>query len=72
MIVLRNARILPELTEGFEGTTADIVIDGGLIQEIKQACSASGSKVLDMTGKTVIPGQRRVNHSIRERTAGCL
>lgn len=56
MIVLRNARILPELTEGFEGTSADIVIDGGLIQEIKPACSASGGEVLDMTGKTVIPG----------------
>lgn len=56
MIVLRNARILPELTEGFEGTSADIVIDGGLIQEIKPACSAAGGEVLDMTGKTVIPG----------------
>lgn len=56
MIVLRNARILPELTEGFEGTSADIVIDGGLIQEIKPACSAADGEVLDMTGKTVIPG----------------
>ena len=31
MIVLRNARILPELTEGFEGTSADIVIETGLL-----------------------------------------
>ena len=35
MLVLRNARIIPELTEGYDSDRADIVIDNGIIQEIK-------------------------------------
>ena len=31
MLVLKNARLIPELTEDFDGTCADIVIDGGVI-----------------------------------------
>ena len=56
MIILRNARLVPELTEGYEGKTGDIVIENGLIQEIKPAKTASGENVIDMTDKTVIPG----------------
>ena len=37
MLVLRNARIIPELTEGYDSDRADIVIDNGIIQEIKAA-----------------------------------
>ena len=29
MLILRNARIIPELTEGYDGKTADIVIENG-------------------------------------------
>ena len=48
--------MVPELTEGYEGKTGDIVIENGLIQEIKPAKNASGENVIDMTDKTVIPG----------------
>ena len=34
MLVLKNARLVPELTEDFDGTCADIVIDGGVTWEI--------------------------------------
>lgn len=56
MIILRNARLIPELTEGYEGRTGDVVIEDGVIQEIKPAKTASGETVLDMTDKTVMPG----------------
>lgn len=58
MLVLRNARLIPELTEGFEDKQGDIVIEKGLIQEIKAAKSVSAPEemIIDMTGKTVIPG----------------
>ena len=56
MMVLRNARVVPELMEGYEGTHADIVIEDGLIQEIREPKTASGGEILDMTDRTVIPG----------------
>ncbi|MBQ6582959.1 MAG: amidohydrolase family protein [Mogibacterium sp.] len=56
MVVLKNARILPELTEGFDGDRADIVIENGLIQEIKAPGTVAAADAYDMTGKTVIPG----------------
>lgn len=58
MLVLRNARLIPQLTEGFEGRQGDIVIEKGIIQEIRPAktVSAPEEAMLDMTGKTVIPG----------------
>ena len=58
MLVLKNARLIPELTEGFDGTCADIVIDGGVIEEIRSAgsLSASSAQTIDLSGKTLIPG----------------
>jgi len=58
MLVLRNARIIPELTEGFEDRYADIVIDGETIEEIKPAKSVNAKEenIIDLTGKTLIPG----------------
>lgn len=56
MMVLRNARVVPELMEGYEGTHADIVIEDGLIQEIREPKTVSGGEILDMTDRTVIPG----------------
>lgn len=56
MKILRNARVVPELTPGYEGNYADIVIDGDKIVEIVPAKTAQGGEVLDMTGNTVIPG----------------
>lgn len=56
MLVLRNARIIQELTPGFDGNMADIVVDGERIVEILPAKTAKGADVLDMTGNTVMPG----------------
>lgn len=56
MLVLRNARIIQELTPGFDGDTADIVVEGDRIVEILPAKTAKGTEILDMTGNTVMPG----------------
>ena len=56
MLILRNSRLIPELTEGFCNNYGDIIIENGIIQEIKPAKTASGNSVIDMDGKTVIPG----------------
>ena len=54
--VLRNARILPELTPDAKDMYVDIVVDAGKIAEILPAKTAKGDEVLDMTGNTVLPG----------------
>lgn len=58
MLVLRNARVVPELTPGYENPTADIVIADGKIAEIVAAKTAQAPEdcILDMTDKTVTPG----------------
>ncbi|MFI3173492.1 MAG: amidohydrolase family protein, partial [Eubacteriales bacterium] len=56
MLVLKNARVLEELTPGVKGETADIVVEGEKIVAIQDANTASGDEVIDMTGNTVIPG----------------
>lgn len=56
MIILRNARIVPELTPGYEGDRADIVVNEEEIAEILPAKTAKGGTVLDMSDNTVIPG----------------
>lgn len=54
--VLRNARVLPELTPDAKDMYVDIVVDAGKIAEILPAKTAKGDDVLDMTGNTVLPG----------------
>ena len=58
MLVLRNARLVPQLTEGFSDQFGDVIIENGLIQEIKPAKTANitAAEVIDLTGKTLIPG----------------
>ena len=56
MLVLKNVRLIPELTEGYNDTKADIVISDGIIQEIRPANTVLDGEIYDMTGKTVIPG----------------
>ena len=56
MTVLRNCRVLPELTPGFDGDRADIVIEGAKIAEILPTKTVCGGQILDMTGNTVLPG----------------
>ncbi len=58
MLVLKNARLIPELTEGYDDKCADVVIDGTEILDIKPAgsVSAAENKVIDLVGKTLMPG----------------
>lgn len=56
MIVLRNARVIPELTPGFNDDRADIIIEDDKIADIVPAKTANGETVFDMTESTVIPG----------------
>lgn len=58
MFVLKNCRLIPELTEGFDGNLADIVIDGKYIKEILPAGvqEIPNAESMDVGGKTVLPG----------------
>lgn len=59
MLVLRNARLIPQLVEGFEGQTGDVIVENGVIQEIKPARTAKAASeqdIIDLTGKTLMPG----------------
>lgn len=58
MYVLKNCRLVPELTEDYNSEFADIVIEGQRIVDItgpeKACCSAE--RVFDAEGCTVMPG----------------
>lgn len=58
MIVLKNCRLIPELTEGYDSDVGEIVIDGKYVREIRPANSApyDDAEVLDLNGMTVLPG----------------
>ncbi|MFR9189765.1 MAG: amidohydrolase family protein, partial [Anaerotruncus massiliensis (ex Togo et al. 2019)] len=57
MLVLKNCRLIPALTEGYDLPAADLVLDGELIADIRPAGgSYEDAPVLDMAGKTVLPG----------------
>lgn len=57
MIVLKNARLIPALTEGFSGDHGDIILDGKVIREILPAGTGpDGAEVIDLQGKTLLPG----------------
>lgn len=58
MFVIKNCRLIPELTEGFDGQMADIVVDGKYISEILPAGTANyeAAEVIDGQGMTVLPG----------------
>lgn len=58
MLVLRNARLIPELTEDYTDRYADVVIDNGIIADIKAAKSVSApeNQIIDLSGKTLMPG----------------
>ena len=56
-MILKNARLIPELCEGFEQEFADIRIEKKKIAEILPAGGDyAGEEVIDLAGKTVIPG----------------
>lgn len=71
MLIVKNARLVGALTEGYEDTFADIWIDGGRIMELRRpgwtpaesgaaagACGTDlpGAVIIDAAGKTVLPG----------------
>ena len=59
MIILRNARLLPVLTEGFEGNFADIILEDGTV----------GSYLLKLTkkyGKPNVPKMSKLHHDTKD------
>lgn len=58
MLVIKNCRLIPELTEGFDGTIADIVIDKSRIREILPTDSIKydAAEGIDIRGMTLLPG----------------
>lgn len=59
MLTLKNCRLIPELTEGFDGNAADLVLEGSKIEGIYPAGMAPAGEsceVLDIKGMTVLPG----------------
>lgn len=59
MLILKNCRLIPELTEGFDGNAADLVLEGSKIEGIYpsgMAPAGESCEVLDIKGMTVLPG----------------
>ncbi|MCC8067908.1 MAG: amidohydrolase family protein [Clostridiales bacterium] len=57
MIVLRNARLIHELTEGYIGQTADVAVENKTIQGIYPTGQKfTDCEEIDLQGKTLMPG----------------
>lgn len=57
MLVLKNARLIPQLTEDYDGNYADVILDGERIQGIYPVGSLfRDCESLDLNGKTLLPG----------------
>ena len=58
MFLLKNCRLIPELTEGFTGRMADIIVDHEKITDICEAGSVQDfeGEIIDAAGCTVLPG----------------
>ena len=55
-MLLKNCRLVPELTEGYEGTSADVRTEGGKIEKIVPCGTMEyEGEVLDVQGKTLLP-----------------
>lgn len=57
-ILLKNCRLIPELTEGYEKTLADVLIDDEKILDITEPGKIIDfpGKVIDVEGNTLLPG----------------
>lgn len=56
-MLLKNCRLIPELTEGYSGTMADVLIKGSQIAEIVPCGTLPDEgEVIDAAGKTLLPG----------------
>lgn len=58
MLIIKNGRFVPELTEGTALTEGDMVIRDGRIDDIlpKDTAKTAGCEVLDAGGRVVLPG----------------
>lgn len=58
MLILKNCKFIDFLTEGYEGKTGDILVDGDKIVKIAPVGTDFGveAEVFDAEGKTVMPG----------------
>ncbi|MBR0159857.1 MAG: amidohydrolase family protein [Oscillospiraceae bacterium] len=59
MKLFRNARVIPYLTEGFSGSLADLLVEGRFVKAILPVGTADcpeETEILDLHGKTVLPG----------------
>jgi len=58
VILLKNCRLISELTEGYSGESADIIIEGEFIKEIRApGCKTPLSyEVIDLKNATLMPG----------------
>lgn len=58
MILLKNCRLIPELTEGYGKSIGDVVIDDEKILEIAEPGQIQNfmGKVFDLSGCTLLPG----------------
>ena len=58
MILLRNCRLIPALTEGYDKCSADVVIDEEKILKITEPGEIKDfdGKVIDVQGNTLLPG----------------
>lgn len=56
-MLLKNCRLVPELTEGYDGASADVLTEGGKIEKIAPCGTMEYEcEVLDVQGKTLLPG----------------
>lgn len=72
MYILRNCRLIPELTEGTDLTKADLVLDEGIIKSILPCGANLGAECeeLDVKGATVMPGLIDMHTHLRMMGAG--
>lgn len=59
MVLLKNCRLIKELTEGYDQQMGDLILDGKRISQIVLPGTAAEDdmdEVIDLEGKTVLPG----------------
>ncbi len=58
MTIIKNCRIVPYLTEGYDLQAADIVVEDKTISDIVPCGKLDGADAsyIDLHGKTVLPG----------------
>lgn len=58
MLLLKNCKVLPELTEGYSGTSCDVLLDGEKIKGIYACgeCAEVTEDTMDLNGKYLLPG----------------